>query len=56
MGNFNARLEPVTSEVEHVELGKLPLALEQLHNGGGNVGKIGPGVSDVPAGPDRVWT
>ena len=44
--HLDARLAPVAGEVEHIEAVKLRLPLEQLRDGGGDVGQIGPGVAD----------
>lgn len=49
MGHVDAGLEPVTGKVEHVEVGKLGLALQLLRDGGGNVRQVGPGMPDVRA-------
>jgi hypothetical protein len=45
--HLDARLAPVAGEVEYIEAVKLRLPLEQLRDGGGDVGQIGPGVADI---------
>src|SRR5262249_51560307 len=47
--HLDARLEPVTAKVEHIELGQLILPVEQLNDGCCDVRQVGPGVA-------RGWT
>lgn len=47
VSHLDTRLAPVAGEVEYIEAVKLRLPLEQLRDGGGDVGQIGSGVADI---------
>jgi hypothetical protein len=46
-GEFDAALEPVASEVKHLEGPELGLALEQAHDRVCQVRQVSPSVADV---------